>query len=414
MKTEANYKFTFCACCVSSVLMASIVNVTPIIFIPIKEMYNLNYASLGILCSVNFVTQFICDFLFGFLADKFGVKKFLVLATFLTLAGFLLFGASPVLFSSNVFSGLILATFLFSVGGGIMETLLSPVVNALPSENKAATMSVMHSFYAWGQVAVVLFTTLIIKFFGRHNWHYAYIFWSVLALISLIMLSLSKIIPPEKGGAGGGVKSFILKPIFLLSIIIMLGSGASEIGLSQWASSFMEKGLNISKETGDIFGMCMFAVFMGAGRTLYAKFGGRLRIINVLISGSALCLVCYIAVSLSPSPVISLIFCAVCGIAVSLLWPCTLTMCAEYFPYGGTLMFALLAGGGDAGCSLGPWLIGTVVDFVEKLPYAAPLISGLSLASEQLALRTGVLSGAVFPLAALVSLLIFKHKTKRK
>ncbi|MBP3337178.1 MAG: MFS transporter [Clostridia bacterium] len=408
------YKFTFYACCVSSVLMAAIVNVTPIIFIPLKEIYNLTYASLGILCSVNFVTQFVCDFLFGYLADKFGVKRFLILAASLALIGFILFSASPALFPQNTFSGLLVATFLFSIGGGIMETLLSPVVNALPAENKAATMSIMHSFYAWGQVAVVLITTFLIKVFGRQNWFVTYLFWSILAFSSLIMLSLSTILPPERSENNNGIKSFIFKPMFLLSLLIMLGGGATEIGLSQWASSFMEKGLAIPKETGDILGMCMFAVFMGLGRTLYAKVGGKLRVINVLITGASLALICYIAVAVSPYPVFSLIFCAICGIAVSLLWPCTLTMCAEHFPYGGTLMFAILAGGGDAGCSSAPWLIGAVVDLAAKWPFCADFAAKLSLTAEQLALRIGILSGGIFPFMALVGLLVFKFKSKKK
>lgn len=408
MVKENNYKFTIIACCLGSVLMSAITNVTPLLFIPLREIYGLSYGELGFLVSANFVTQFICDFSFGAPADKFGVKKFLVAAPICTVLGFIMFSLSPYLFKANPYIGFILSTVLFSAGGGLLELLVSPVVNALPFENKAATMSKVHSFYAWGQVLIVLITTIFIKVFGRNMWQFIYVIWAVLGILSTIMFIKSPMLEPQKGDGRSGMRGIIFKPMFLLSLLLMFGGGSSEIGLCQWASSFMEKGMNIPKEWGDILGMCIFGILMGTGRTLYAKNGEKIRIMNVLMLGAALAAVSYIAVAISPSAVISLVFCAICGIAVSLLWPCTLSITAEYFPYGGTLMFAILAGGGDIGCSAGPWLMGYVMDLFEKMPITVKLAEILALNPEQVALRAGVLSGAVFPLVTFIGLIIFK------
>lgn len=411
--SNKNYKFTLFSCCFGSVLTASIANISPLLFIPLKEIFALSYAELGLLVSANFVTQLVCDFSFGALAERFGIKNILVLGPVFATVGFLLFALSPYIFAQNIYLGFILATVLFSMGGGVLETLMSPVVSALPTENKAASVSIVHSFYAWGQSGVVILTTMIIKLFGRQSWQIVYFIWAFIGIISFILFAKSPIINPQKNEKKSGALSIFKRPMFILAVILMFSSGAAELGLSQWSSSFMEKGLGIPKEAGDVLGMCLFGVMMGLGRMLYVKASSKVNTINVLLSGAFFAIICYLVVGLTTNPVLSLMFCALCGLCVCLLWPCTLTICSDYFPYGGTMMFAILACGGDAGCALGPWALGKIIDISEKSPLVLNLCSRFSFTVEQLALRIGIFSGAIFPLIAFLGLIVFKYSSKK-
>lgn len=414
MSSKPNFKLTLIACCLGSVLQASIVNVMPLLFIPLKELYGFSYGELGLLVTANFVTQFICDFALGAAADKFGMKKFLIATPIVVILGFSAFMLSPFVFSSKPYIGFFIGTVIFSAGGGLLELLLSPIVNSIPADNKSTLMSMLHSFYAWGQVGVVLITTLFLSIFKKTHWQIVYLPWILLAFALIFLFSISPIIQPEKGEGKSNMSKIIFKPMFLLALLLMLGGGAAELSMSQWVSSFMEKGMNIPKATGDILGMSMFGVMMGLGRMFYGKFGKNLRVTNVLTAGTVLSVICYLVVAFSKTPAVSLAFCALCGLAVSLLWPCTLTLTAEYFPSGGTLMFAILAGGGDAGCSTGPWLVGAVTDAVEKTGFASALGAALNISAEQLALRCGILSGAIFPFLTFFGLLLFKKGLNKK
>ena len=414
MIRKPGYKLTLYACYLGNVVQACIVNLTPVLFIPLKEQFSLSYRQLGLLVLVNFVTQFICDFSLGFAADKFGTRRFIIAAPAIAFSGFVLFALSPLLLPANPYIGFIVATVIFSGSGGLLELLLSPTVNALPTENKAASMSFLHSFYAWGQVAVVLLSTLALLLIGRENWQYLFLAWSALPLLNLFMFIRAPLAPAVPEEKRTSIRDIITRPLFILLFFIIVGSGSSEMALSQWSSSFMEKGLNIPKATGDILGMSMFAFMQGVGRVAYGKYGSRHDIVRIMSLGCVLAVICYLAVAFSPVAGVSLAFCALCGLAVSLLWPCTLTLAAESFPYAGTLMFAVLAGGGDSGSSVGPWLIGVVIDAAMSNSTAAALAAALGLSAEQLALRIGIVSGAVFPVFTLICLRIFAGKRKQK
>ncbi len=414
------YKRTEIACFMGIFVQAIITNLTPILFIPLMSLYGLSYVHLGILAGVNFSTQVASDIIFSGMIDKIGFRRLLLPTVACAFVGLLLFVLAPLLFS-NVFIGILLATIVFAASSGLLEVILSPLINAIPYEDKGPAMSLMHSFYAWGQSVTIIVTTLFLYFFGSKNWQWIVLFWALVPVADFILFFLSpfpKTIPEE---LRQNMKDLLFNPFFLFACAaIFLGAG-TEVTMNQWASAFTEKALMLPKLTGDLLGMCGFAVMLGLGRVLYGMFGNKININKVLIIGSAVSVLCYLTVSFSTNNALNLFACALTGLTSSLLWPGTLIISSEKYPLAGAWMFAILAAAGDIGAAFGPWLTGQVVDFVNRgqnLGIFKPLTELSQFSSftqEQIGIRAGILIATIFPLLAVlchVILTIKKNKFK--
>lgn len=413
---QSSYRLTVVACCFGYLLQAVAVNVSPILFVTLREQFHLTYSQLGSLVLANFVTQLGCDLLFGGMIDRHGFRPFALAAPTIAGLGFIAFAVSPYLLPQNPFPGFFLGTMLFAGSGGLMEVLLSPIVNALPlpQEKKSSLLSVVHSAYSWGQVIVVLLTTLLLSLLGAENWSWIPVFWCLTAAASFLLFLLAPLpenVPEEKQEKA--TRIFHCRS-FWLCMLIMTAGGAGELVISQWASSFIEKGLSVSKAVGDIAGVCAFAASMGLGRTLYSRLGEKVTLTALMRNGLWLLFFCYLAIGFVPGQLVPVLAIVLSGVGVSMLWPGTLVMAAEFFPSAGAWMFALLAAGGDVGCSFGPWFTGKVMDICTALPAANQMAQGLGLTAEQFSLRCGMLVGALFPLLGLIALAGLSGIQKKK
>ena len=373
------------------ITQALIVNLPPILFVIFKDKFNLTYTMLGSLVMVNFVTQLITDALAIKFVDKIGLRTSVVLAHALAAIGMVLLAVLPQMLPEP-YIGLVLASVVFAIGGGLIEVLVSPIVESLPGDAKASAMSLLHSFYSWGQVLVIVLSTAALLLVGHDLWFLLPLVWAALPLTTLFRFLKVPLIPLDAGGKQTPLKALFSSKFFLLAVLLMVCSGASEQAMAQWASFFAEKGLGISKAPGDLLGPCLFAVMMGIMRTLYGIKGEKMNIHKVLVICSALCILSFILTALVPIPAISIFGCALCGLTVSLMWPGMLSLTAAGYPAGGTAMFAMMALGGDLGCSMGPWLTGVVAD-------------GSTL-------NMGILAAIIFPAAMLIGLHILKKHVK--
>lgn len=379
-----SYKSTLRACYLGYVTQALIVNLPPLLFVVFREQFGLSYSMLGGLVVVVFLTQLLVDALAIRLIDRIGYRTSAVAAHAFAAVGLVALAFLPRLLPQP-YVGLLLASLLFSVGGGLIEVLVSPIVDSLPSDAKASSMSLLHSFYSWGQVLVIAVSTVALLFLGQRLWFVLPLAWAVLPVFTLTRFARVPLPQPQAEGGRTPLRTLLTSRVFLLALLLMVCSGAAEQAMGQWASLFAEQGLGISKALGDLFGPCLFAVMMGVARTLYGVKGQRLRMQRVLLVCALLCVLSFAVTALAPLPAVSLLGCSLCGLTVSLMWPGMLSLMAGGYPAGGTAMFALMALGGDLGCSVGPWLTGIVAD-----------AGGL---------HRGLLAGAVFPAVMLVGLL---------
>ncbi len=401
-----SYKPTVTACYVGNFTQAIVINLTAILYIPLRELYGVTYSQFGLLVLINFFTQVIVDILCSKPVDKYGFKPFVVTAHILCVFGFICFATAPLLFKGSVFTGFVIATVIFSASGGLLELLLSPIVDAIPTKEKDKAMAMLHSFYAWGQVTVVLVTTVLL--FLRVQWYIIVLLWAIVPLINTYLFSKAPIASKLHESQIMKIKSLIVNPIFITAFFAMIFAAASELVMSQWSSSFMEKGLALPKLAGDLLGMCGFALMLGIGRLIYGIIGSKLDLNKLLVYGSLVTVGCYITVAISPFPWLSVLACVVTGICVSLLWPGTLVITSAKLPLAGASMFALLAAGGDIGASVGPWLTGVITDF--SIPR---FDSSLIFTPEQLGLRTGIACATIFPLMSFVCQYILKRSCKK-
>ncbi len=389
-------------------LQAVVVNVSPILFITLREQFHLTYSQLGTLVLANFITQLLCDVGFGGLIDRTGFKPLALGSAVIAALGFLVFGAAPIFAPHNPYPLFLGGTVLFAGAGGLLEILLSPIISALPlpRERRVSLMSFLHSAYSWGQVIVVLFTTLLLLWLGERHWQLIMLFWCLPAAVVFIMFLLAAYPSAVSQEERQGVRAVLAAPAFWLCMVAMTASGAGELIISQWSSSFIEKGLGVTKTVGDIAGVCAFAAAMGLGRTLYGKHSDRLDMNRIMCIGMAVLTVCYFAIGLMPGRLVPVLAIVISGLSVSLIWPGTLVKAMDYFPLAGSWMFAILAAGGDLGSSSGPWLTGRLVDMCAAGTRLIPLAQRLGLTMEQLSLRIGMLAGAVFPIIGLAALLL--------
>ncbi|MGJ6964235.1 MFS transporter [Streptosporangium sp. G11] len=406
------YDHTRRACYTGYVTQAIVNNLAPLLFIVFQTRYQLPLEMLGRLVLLNFATQLVTDIVAVKFVDRTGYRIPLVLAHVLAALGLVLLAVAPAV-SPSPYLGLCVAIVVYAVGGGLLEVLVSPVVDALPSpqEGKAAAMSLLHSFYCWGQVAVVAGSTLLLAWIGQDAWQVLPVAWALVPLVNMVAflrVPLPATVPDEHRTS---LRALFGAPAFAAAVVLMLCAGAAELTMSQWSSLFAEEGLGVSKVWGDLAGPCLFAVLMGIGRIVYGLWGERIPLVPAMASCGALATVCYLVVCLSSNPVVSLIGCAVCGLAVSLLWPGTFSLAAARFPLGGAAMFGVLAVFGDAGGAVGPWIAGAAADASSA---ADGFLANLSAAlpDDGSGLRTGLLVATAFPLAVVALTLAYATRTK--
>ena len=387
-----NYKSTLHACYLGYITQALIVNLPPILFVIFKDEFGLTYTMLGSLVMALFVTQLVTDALAIKFVDKIGQRAAAVFAHALAAAGMVLLAFLPRALP-RPFIGLLVSCIVYSIGGGLIEVLVSPIVESLPGEAKASAMSLLHSFYSWGQVLVITLSTIALFIIGHDLWFMLPLAWALLPFFTLFKFAKAPLVPPVEEGKRTPLKSLFSSKIFMLAILLMVCSGASEQAMAQWASLFAERGLGISKVFGDLLGPCIFAIMMGIARTLYGIKGQKINMHKTLVICSALCMLSFVVTAVVPVPAIALLGCALCGLAVSLMWPGMLSLTAARYPSGGIAMFAILALGGDLGCAVGPWLTGIVAD--------------------KSSLNIGLLAAIVFPAALLIGLALLPLKAER-
>ncbi len=354
------YKSTIYACFVGYIVQAIINNFAPLLFLTFQDSYGIPLSKITFLVTFNFLFQLAVDLIAAVVIDKIGYRVAVVAAHVFAAAGLVSMAFLPEVMS-DPFAGLMISVVIYALGGGLLEVLISPIVEACPTDNKEAAMSLLHSFYCWGHVGVVLLSTLFFVTAGIEHWKVLAIIWAVIPLLNSIVfmkVPIAKLLSDEDKGMS--IRELVSGKAFWIFILLMFCAGSCEQAVSQWASAFAEKGLNISKTLGDLAGPMLFAICMGTSRVLYSKIGERLHLRAAMVFCGLLCMGSYLMISLSPLPLLGLIGCGICGFSVGLLWPGTFSLAAVGLPRGGTAMFALLALAGDLGCSMGPTLVGRV------------------------------------------------------
>lgn len=398
---------TLFGCYFGYVTQAVINNLAPLLFVTFYEKYGLQLTEIGLLISVNFGVQMLMDLLATKLLDKVGYRPTVVTAHGLAVVGLIAMGVLPTVMT-NTFAALLISYILNAMGSGFIEVTLSPVVESVPGGHKAARMSLLHSFYCWGQVAVVVLSTLFFVLFGKNHWQFLPMVWALIPLINGILFFFVPLYRLVEEGKGLQVRTLLSSPVFLLLLLMMASAGASELAMSQWSSLFAELGLNVSKTLGDLFGPCAFAVLMGLARVGFSLFGKRVDLPNLLFLSAALCVGSYALAALSPIPVLSLVGCALTGLGVGILWPGIFSYANEKIPRGGTAMFALLALAGDIGCITGPAIVGKIAESVPPANF-----EWLSADSTVAGLKLGLLISVVFPLLMTAGITAIKFANQR-
>ena len=396
-----------------NVSMAVIGNLPPILFLTFHNKFDISFSLLGLLVLLNFSTQLLIDLIFSFFSHKFNIPLTVKVTPLISVIGLLIFVAWPTFLPSSAYLGLVIGTIVFSASSGLAEVLLSAVVAALPSDNPDRDMSMLHSIYAWGAAGVVAFGSFFILIFSSNAWQILTLIMTLLPLLSFVLYLGTELPVLQVGGKADSSTSLYKNKVMWLSVIAIFLGGAIECTMAQWASSFTEVALGIPKIYGDIFGAALFAITLGLGRTLYAKYGKNIE--KVLILGAIAAAVCYLTAVFVPYPIIGLIACALTGFAASMLWPGNIIAISERIPTGGVVMFALMAAGGDLGASVGPELVGIITDTVVASPRMLDLAVSLGMSAEQLGMKCGILVGAVLSVIAIpFYICIFRSKKEKE
>lgn len=409
-----NYKRTKLACYSAYFTMSSIFSLPPLLFVTMRETYGISYTLLGTLVLINFFTQLMIDLVFTGFSKYFNAKVIVRIMPILTSLGLTLYAVIPTFFPDIAYVGLVIGTVIFSVSAGLSEVLLSPTIAALPSDNPVKDMSFLHSLYAFGFLTVVVITTVFFKLFGTESWAILTLFFAALPLIASFMFFTSPM--PDMNGthsdsqrSSNNSRQRIIAHALCLACIFF--GSCAENAMANWISGYVETALHIDKALGDILGMAMFAILLGIARVTYGKYGKN--IIRILLLGMTGAAVCYLTVAFSPSPVLSLIACAVTGFCTSMLWPGTLIMMEEKIPGAGVAAFAMMAAGGDTGAAIAPQLLGAVVDTVSVSEFGLSLAEKLSLTPEQVGMKAGMLVCSLFPIIGIFIVLYVKHFFKK-
>ena len=393
-----NYRKTKTACYLGFVTQAIAANFAPLLFLKFHNDYNISLGNIALISTCFFFTQLLVDLFCAKFVDKIGYRICIVASEVCSAAGLIGLAFLPDILP-NPFTGILCSVIVYAIGSGLIEVLGSPIVEACPFDNKEATMSLLHSFYCWGAVGTILISTLFFLLFGMDSWKWLAVLWALIPTCNIYNFATCPIEHLVEEGSGMGIRELFQKPLFWISVCLMICSGASELAMAQWASAYAEAALGLSKAIGDLTGPCMFAVTMGISRVIFGKYGDRIDLMKFMTGSGILCVVCYLLTSLSSNPLIGLIGCIVCGFSVGIMWPGTISISSKKFPLGGTAMFALLAMAGDLGGSIGPGIVGYITQEAGDN------------------IRVGMSVGLVFPVILLVMLFILsieKHDGKRK
>lgn len=389
------YKHTIIAAYFGYITQAIINNLAPLFFLIFRDEFGIPLGRITLIVTINFLVQLVVDVIAGKYSDRIGYRKLIVIAHIAAALGLLCLAILPNVMR-NSYLGIIISVCVYAIGGGLTEVLISPIVEACPTDNKSAAMSLLHSFYCWGTVAVILLSTAFLHFFGKDNWTVLCFFWALVPVCNTVLFCLvpiSQLCEDEKGMT---MLELLKTPLLWVFLVLMFASGASEQAMSQWASAFAESGLKVSKTVGDIAGPCMFSVLMGLSRVLSSKISDKKELLNPISLSAVLCVASYFIASLSASPVLSLVGCAVCGFSVGIMWPGVFSTASKAMKRGGSVMFALLAVAGDIGCSAGPTVVGLIADANDDN------------------LKAGLLFGVAFPIILIAFAVICKRMKKSK
>ena len=392
-QTPQNYRKTLIACYLGFITQAISANFTPLLFLTFKNTYGISLEMIAFIPMVFYLTQLLVDLVAVKFADVIGYRTCVVASQLVSAVGLILMAFLPELLP-NSFVGIIISVVLYAIGSGLIEVLLSPIVEACPFENKAGVMSLLHSFYCWGAVGVILGSTIFFAIFGTACWQIITLIWAVVPLLNIfnfISCPIERLVEDEDRMRIG---QLLRLPMFLLMIMLMICAGASEATMTQWASAFTESALGVSKIIGDLAGPCLFAAFMGLARVFYGKFSEKLDLTKIMLGCGSLCVICYLSAALSPISIIGLIGCALCGLSVGIMWPGTISISSQKCPRGGTAMFAFLALAGDLGAAVGPTMVGGIADAVGGN------------------LKTGLLFATLFPIVMILGLLLLIKSRK--
>lgn len=389
---KLGYKHTIYASYIGYITQAIVNNFAPLLFITFRNSFGIPLSKITLLITLNFFIQLLVDLISARLVDKIGYRRCVAAAHIFSSLGLVLMAILPFAFKS-AFAGLVICVVFYAVGGGLIEVLISPIVEACPTDNKAAAMSLLHSFYCWGTVGVVLLSTVFLYAFGRESWRLLAVFWAVIPALNTVLFCRVPINTLTQNGEGMTSKQLFKSKAFWLFIILMIAAGASEQAMSQWASAFAESGLHISKTAGDLAGPCAFSLLMGSARVISARFSKKADITLLMIISGVLCVAAYMLAAFSKNAVFSLLGCALCGFSVGVFWPGAFSMASKSFSKGGTALFAFLALAGDVGCMSGPTLVGETAGLFGD------------------SLKSGIAFAAVFPVILICSCFALKRNT---
>ena len=384
---KKNYQRTLKACYLGFITQAIAANFAPLLFLKFHADYGISLGRIALISTAFYFTQLVVDVFCARFVDKIGYRKSVVASEVASVLGLVGLAFIPDL-CADPFTGIIACVIVYAIGSGLIEVLCSPIVEACPFDHKEAVMSLLHSFYCWGSVGVILLSSLFFTVFGIGSWRILACVWALIPLYNIFNFATCPIEHLTEDGKGMTIGQLFRKPLFWVAILLMVCAGASEMSMAQWASAYTEAALGFSKSVGDLIGPCMFAVTMGISRVIYGKYGAKINLNHYMIASGILCLCCYLLASLSSSPVLGLIGCIFCGFSVGIMWPGTISITSPRLPQGGTALFAFLAMAGDLGGAFGPSLVGTVSQQAGD------------------SLQSGMLAGSVFPLVLIVSLLL--------
>lgn len=396
-----SYKHTRYASYIAYVTQAIVNNLAPLLFVTFQQAFEISLAKISLLIVVNFGTQIVTDIIAAKYIDRIGYRTGTVVAHIFCSFGLISMGILPYILPSP-YLGLVLAMMLNAIGGGLIEVLISPVIESLPGEEKEAAMSLLHSFYCWGQVAVVLLSTLFFVTIGTNAWYILPALWSIIPIFNAILFSKVPLCKLVEEGQQTPMKQLASNHFFWMFILLMICAGASELTMSQWSSMFAETGLHVSKTLGDLLGPCAFAILMGLARVFYGIAGMKINLKKALLFSGILCVISYLVTVFSRNPMVALLGCAVCGLSVGLMWPGVFSLAAKYFKNGGTAMYAYLALAGDIGCVTGPSLVGFISTKVSVMEDTFFHRLFVNLNSIEIGLKSGLLIAIVFPLCLLI------------
>ena len=388
---KSKYQKTLIACYLGFITQAIAANFAPLLFLTFHRTYQISLGKIAFISTAFFFTQLLVDLFCAKYVDRIGYRRSVVASEILSGCGWIGLAILPELLP-DPYVGILISVIIYAIGSGLIEVLVSPIVEACPFENKEAVMSLLHSFYCWGSVGVILLSTIFFAVFGIDNWHILACIWALFPLYNTFNFLSCPIESLTEEGQGLGIRQLCRIPIFWITLVLMVCAGASEISMAQWASAYVESALGISKSIGDVAGPCLFAIMMGISRTFYGKYGEKMDLMKFMIGSGFLCVICYLLASVSSNPISGLIGCIICGFSVGIMWPGTISISSERFPAGGTAMFALLAMAGDLGGSIGPGIVGRVTQSAGDN------------------IRAGMGVGLLFPVILLIMLFIFARQ----